>query len=588
MNRNLRRRRRRMLLAGGYTPIAEGVKLWLDVQDLSTMRQDRTGASATTPAAIGSPVGSWRNKGRLGGWLTAASDARRPTLRHDGTRYYLEFRSSNALSLPTPGFNLATIEMYLGINLISNAAVAAAGIVTFAPASGSDYNSNAAFTTYLNYTDHDFTVFGGSGSTMVASAPGMMHRPHLVEVLKPDNTSVTLRVDGTDVQTDSISDTFTTQTGDLVLGARVVGGTIGTFGNFDLYELVIHDAVIANKAKLRLYMEGELENAEPEYPAIADLTALTAARNTLISEVFSEAGGVLPSASATSALETPDPLNGIVTLTNLSACYKYTIPDYANRPRLWEPLAPREDVVVLLCAGHSVDWSGNALASIALQQLLTANIRVVTFVLPNGPNDYTSGGPSDHEAAAASTAEWMGPIVIAINKLKADYPNATIYIAGISGGGWMTTLAGAVDTRIQGSYQFVGTIPDYFYLNRDWEQRLPGLTADYLTLYLLASCPARRHKHILYENDPVGFNRALYNTRTDWSSTLVTQAAGLGVGDYDLVWVNYNQHVFEAVSYAAEFVAELPAFSASSNAINWGTDQTTCLSWGSSEITWGT
>lgn len=86
-------------LGGVYTPppppplpIQLNATLWFDPSDSATLFQERTGASATTPAAVGDPVGTWKNKGTAGGYLvTPTSDAKRPVRRNDGTRYYLEF-----------------------------------------------------------------------------------------------------------------------------------------------------------------------------------------------------------------------------------------------------------------------------------------------------------------------------------------------------------------------------------------------------------------------------------------------------------------------------------------------------------------
>lgn len=65
---------------------------FLDMQDLSTMRQEITGASATTPAAVDSPVGSWRSKGGSGeNWFVAPSLAKRPILRRFGGIYALQW-----------------------------------------------------------------------------------------------------------------------------------------------------------------------------------------------------------------------------------------------------------------------------------------------------------------------------------------------------------------------------------------------------------------------------------------------------------------------------------------------------------------
>jgi hypothetical protein len=65
-------------------------EIWIDPSDLRTMRQERTGASATTPCAVGDRVGSMFNKGTLGTWFTAASDSKRPILRANGSLLYLE------------------------------------------------------------------------------------------------------------------------------------------------------------------------------------------------------------------------------------------------------------------------------------------------------------------------------------------------------------------------------------------------------------------------------------------------------------------------------------------------------------------
>lgn len=52
--------------------------------------QERTGASATTPSAVGDPIGSLKNWGTKGGWLVAPSDAARPIMRASGAVRYME------------------------------------------------------------------------------------------------------------------------------------------------------------------------------------------------------------------------------------------------------------------------------------------------------------------------------------------------------------------------------------------------------------------------------------------------------------------------------------------------------------------
>ena len=63
--------------------------IWLDPSDLSTLWQETTGASATTPSQVNGVVGTIRDK--VGGfYLTAKSDVARPILRKTGELYYLQ------------------------------------------------------------------------------------------------------------------------------------------------------------------------------------------------------------------------------------------------------------------------------------------------------------------------------------------------------------------------------------------------------------------------------------------------------------------------------------------------------------------
>lgn len=66
-------------------------KLFLDPSDITTMWEERTGASATTQSSVDGVVGTMLNKGTVGGYFTAAADTRRPILRQTGALFYLEF-----------------------------------------------------------------------------------------------------------------------------------------------------------------------------------------------------------------------------------------------------------------------------------------------------------------------------------------------------------------------------------------------------------------------------------------------------------------------------------------------------------------
>lgn len=546
--------------AAGANP--SPVKVWFDPSDLTTMKQERTGAAATTAASIDGPVGSWRNKGAKGGWATAPSNAARPILRKVGSFYRLDFDGvDDVLVLPTPAINLASIDLCIAVKTLGNTG-STSGILTLAPASGVDYNSNYGLALAMNFSTSAIALFGGGtgtgGSVMVKDGNGIFDKnPHVIQYHRRNNDSFsTFKIDNAVVPDEGVITGFGVQTGDLIIGARQGNGYVG-FGNISIGNIVISELTpAADPVAVRSFVETGTYGDLPNYPAIADTTDLTAARNTLIAEVFGVGG--IPTATATKAVESPHPLTP-TTFTNLAQCEKMTIPGYAARPRLWTPNSPRSDVIFLVCAGHNAGWNDNGIAFNVMQPLLTAGVRICTFVLPDGPNDYTSGDPTSHDADQPPLANWAGPVSIAINKLKADFPSAAIYMTGISGGGWTTTLCSAIDTRIQKSYQFVGSMPEFIYINRDYEQRLPGLTADFMTLYLLAACPSpRRHLQVLYENDPGGpFDRTAYCTRPPYDGKLSGMAANIGVGQYDLKWVNYNLHAYTS-AFTTLVMSELP------------------------------
>lgn len=84
-----------LVTAGGWTPqelfIDGALGAWYDVNDLSTLYQERLGG--TTPAVVGGVVGTVRDKSGNGHHMSAiGSDAARGILRLDGTtgKYYIE------------------------------------------------------------------------------------------------------------------------------------------------------------------------------------------------------------------------------------------------------------------------------------------------------------------------------------------------------------------------------------------------------------------------------------------------------------------------------------------------------------------
>jgi hypothetical protein len=105
---------------------------------------------------------------------------------------------------------------------------------------------------------------------------------------------------------------------------------------------------------------------------------------------------------------------------------------------------------------------------------------------------------------------FMEPVLAAVNhafRVRGTYRAA--FMAGLSGGGWTTTLYSALDERIAASFPVAGSLP--LHLKSlvqkslgDWEQTTPRLygIANYLDLYLLATYKGRLQKQLLNEHDP--------------------------------------------------------------------------------------
>ncbi len=78
-------------VGGEWSPALVSAAVWIDPSDLGTLFQERTGATAATPAVIDGVVGTLANKGSLGGYFVADGDANRPILRNSGEVFWLEF-----------------------------------------------------------------------------------------------------------------------------------------------------------------------------------------------------------------------------------------------------------------------------------------------------------------------------------------------------------------------------------------------------------------------------------------------------------------------------------------------------------------
>lgn len=106
---------------------------------------------------------------------------------------------------------------------------------------------------------------------------------------------------------------------------------------------------------------------------------------------------------------------------------------------------------------------------------------------------------------------FLEPVIKTINFAKERLGYERVILAGLSGGGWTTTLVAALDPRIELSIPMAGSIPcDFRPTSKDFEQfcnlHWTGI-GNYTALYVLAALePHRTSLQLLHEADPCCFH----------------------------------------------------------------------------------
>jgi hypothetical protein len=177
--------------------------------------------------------------------------------------------------------------------------------------------------------------------------------------------------------------------------------------------------------------------------------------------------------------------------------------------------------VVLYHQGHGEPLEQSAWL---VKRLVDAGCRVLVLAMPlEGRNP-----PLLHEGleiASHAQLDWLEPsaghpvrfliepVVVMLNQLVVEGATTPVTMVGLSGGGWTTTLAAALDLRIGASVPVAGSLPLWLRCLvagdwGDWEQNLPELYRrwTYPDLYVLGSSgPGRVQVQVLNQYDPVCF-----------------------------------------------------------------------------------
>jgi cephalosporin-C deacetylase-like acetyl esterase len=122
----------------------------------------------------------------------------------------------------------------------------------------------------------------------------------------------------------------------------------------------------------------------------------------------------------------------------------------------------------------------------------------------------------------------------------ADQEFDRISMVGLSGGGWTTTLAAAVDPRIEYSFPVAGTYPMFIKLEKpkknygDFEQSYPPLykEVNYLDMYILGAVGKNRLQlQLLNLQDPCCFDGKDFEK---YESVIKTRVGKFTAGRFDI------------------------------------------------------
>ncbi len=136
---------------------------------------------------------------------------------------------------------------------------------------------------------------------------------------------------------------------------------------------------------------------------------------------------------------------------------------------------------------------------------------------------------------------FVTPIVAVINYLEKNFKYKDITMIGISGGGWTTTLAAALDPRIETSFPVAGSYPVYLRSESrrdwgDWEQTIPELLrrANYPDMYILGAYgKGRRQVQVINRYDACCFAGLKWET---YKPVVEKRVKDLGQGSWNLLF----------------------------------------------------
>lgn len=213
------------------------------------------------------------------------------------------------------------------------------------------------------------------------------------------------------------------------------------------------------------------------------------------------------------------------------------------------PRGSPRSTLVIFHEGHGGDF---ITSRETIEYLVTHGYPVIALAMPLlGMNDRPTIPVAGGQTYQITSHNQMGlldhplryfvePVVVAVNYALGPLGSRRVAMLGVSGGGWTTTLAAAVDERIRFVFPVAGSLPIVLRAPRDhadFEQAYPPLlrVASILDLYLLGAYGEGRRQLMIYnDEDPCCFA----GTRAElFRPALARRVAALGAGRVDL-WVD--------------------------------------------------
>ena len=198
-----------------------------------------------------------------------------------------------------------------------------------------------------------------------------------------------------------------------------------------------------------------------------------------------------------------------------------------------------------------------------VQRVAAAGCDLLLFSMPlDGENRYLSNfaglthdGLGKMKPANGSALRYfVDPVLVILSHTRAMRGYTRIAMAGLSGGGWTTTMVAAIEPNVGYAYSVAGSLPNYLRQGKDlgdWEQTGASelwSTIDYLDLYLMGVAePSRRATHFWLRHDTCCFKA---DVAIEFAAPLRRHAQKKGFGPLQfLVDTTYVGHdVTEAIT----------------------------------------